>query len=91
MQAVKEVLALEGTITSIEATNNTITARVNERFVWIKVEADAESPDISLITFQARTKWRNPDLALANRLMTMTVAQLGTYTRPAAAATSTSN
>ncbi|MBT5321113.1 MAG: hypothetical protein HOL43_01945, partial [Verrucomicrobiales bacterium] len=48
-------------------------------------QTDAESPDISLITFQVRTKWRNPDLALANRLMSMTVAQLGTYTRPTAA------
>ena len=88
MQAVQEVLALEGTITSIEATKNTVTARVNERYVWVKVQTDAESPDISLITFQARTKWRNPDLELANRLMSMTVAQLGTYTRTTAAAAS---
>ena len=85
MQAVQEVLAQEGTITSIEATKNTVTARVNERYVWVKVQTDAESPDISLITFQVRTKWRNPDLALANRLMSMTVAQLGTYTRTTAA------
>jgi hypothetical protein len=88
MQAVQEVLALEGTITSIEATKNTVTARVNERYVWVKVQTDPESPDISMITFQVRTKWRNPDLALANRLMSMTVAQLGTYTRPTAAAVS---
>ncbi len=83
MQAVQEVLAVEGTITSVEATQNVITARVNERYVWVKVEADPESPDISLITFQVRTKWRNPDQAMANRLSALTVAQLGTYTRPA--------
>jgi hypothetical protein len=88
MQAVQEVLALEGTITSKETTKNTVTARVNERYVYVKVEADPESPDISLITFQARTKWRNPDLALVNRLMLMTVAQLGTYTRTTTAAAS---
>jgi len=86
LQAVQEVLAVEGAITTVEATQNVVTARVNERYVWVKVESDPESPDISLITFQARTKWRNPDLALANRLMSLTVAQLGTYTRPTAAA-----
>jgi hypothetical protein len=90
MQAVQEVLALEGTITSKETTKNTVSARVNERYVWVNVgpDPDAKSPDISLITFQARTKWGNPDLALVNRLSTMTVAQLGTYTRTTAAAAS---
>ena len=90
MQAVQEVLELEGTITSKETTKNTVTARVNERYVWVKVgpDPDAKSPDISLITFQVRTKWRNPDLALANRLSSMTVAKLGTYTRTTAAAAS---
>jgi hypothetical protein len=52
------------------------------------VQTDPESPDISLITFQVRTKWRNPDLALASDLKSKTVAKLSTYIRPTGAPSS---
>ena len=58
-------------VTAEDATINVISARVDTRYVWVKVEVDQESDNISLVTYQVRTKssWlvagRNPDVRLA--------------------------
>jgi hypothetical protein len=50
-------------------TTNTVRAlqgKVNQRNVWIRVAA--ESPQITAVTVQARTKWGNRDVDLAHQL-----------------------
>jgi hypothetical protein len=45
--------------------------------VWIKVTADPQSPDsISAVTYQVRTKYRNPDLQIAASLAEQTTLAL---------------
>lgn len=74
LPAVRETLGNVGVITSEDAKANIISARVNTRYVWVKVEQDPESENISRVTYQVRTKssWlvggRNPDVRLAAEL-----------------------
>ena len=54
-----------------------ITGRIDTRHVWIKVTADPQSPDsISAVTYQVRTKYRNPDLQIAATLAEQTTLAL---------------
>ena len=75
--AVRESLSTLGTLTSEEKTENVITGRIDTRHVWIKVTADPQSPDsISAVTYQVRTKYRNPDLQTAASLAEQTTLAL---------------
>ena len=77
LAAVRESLSTLGTLTSEEKTENVITGRIDTRHVWIKVTADPQSPDsISAVTYQVRTKYRNPDLQTAAALAEQTTLAL---------------
>ena len=77
LAAVRESLSTLGTLTSEEKTENVITGRIDTRYVWIKVTADPQSPDsISAVTYQVRTKYRNPDLQIAATLAEQTTLAL---------------
>lgn len=71
LPAVRKTLTEAGVVTAEDATINVISARVDTRHVWVKVETDEESDNISRVTYQVRTKssWvvagRNPDVRLA--------------------------
>jgi hypothetical protein len=74
LPAVRKALTDAGVVTAEDATINVISARINTRYVWVKVETDEESDNISRVTYQVRTKpsWlvagRNPDVQLAAEL-----------------------
>ena len=74
LPAVRKALTDAGVVTSEDTTINVISARVDTRYVWIKVDTDEESDNISRVTYQVRTKssWlvagRNPDVRLAAEL-----------------------
>jgi len=77
LAAVRESLSTLGTLTTEEKTKNVITGRINTRYIWIKVTADPQSPDsISAVTYQVRTKYRNPDLQIASSLAEQTTLAL---------------
>ena len=64
--AARAVLARNGTLVSNDTINNTITARVDTRNVWVKViEID---PQISGVIVQARTKGGAADVDLASEI-----------------------
>ena len=71
LPAVRKTLGEAGVITTEDATRNVISARIDTRYVWVKVEQDPEAENISRVTYQVRTEssWviggRNPDVRLA--------------------------
>ncbi len=70
-QAAKEVMNSMGAVgseTILHQTNivKTITGRVNQRDVWIRVEA--EDPKVTAVTVQARTQGGGGDLDLAHEI-----------------------
>jgi hypothetical protein len=88
LPAVRKALTEAGVVTAEDATINVISARVNTRYVWVKVETDEESDNISLVTYQVRTKssWlvagRNPDVRLAAELAEDTFRNLVAQENP---------
>ncbi|MBR91123.1 MAG: hypothetical protein CMO66_07685 [Verrucomicrobiales bacterium] len=88
LPAVRKTLADAGVITAEDATTNVISARVNTRYVWVKVESDTESDNISRVTYQVRTKssWvvagRNPDVRMAAELAEGTFQNLVVQENP---------
>ncbi len=64
--AAKETLAFNGTLTGENTISMTITAKIDERTVWIKV--DEIEPAISRIQVQARKKSGRGDVDLASEL-----------------------
>lgn len=66
MQAARDVLTHNGTLSLDDRVKNTIEAKVDTRTVTVKV--DQVEPGISRIITQARTKARQPDLDLASEL-----------------------
>ena len=64
--AAKVVLARNGALVSDDTINNSVTARVDTRTVWVKVsEVDA---NVSQVTVQARTKAGAADVDLAREV-----------------------
>jgi len=64
--AAKVVLARNGTLVSDDTINNTVTARVDTRTVWVKAtEIDA---NVTEVVVQARTKGGAPDVDLASEI-----------------------
>jgi hypothetical protein len=88
LPALRKTLASAGVITAEDATTNVISARVDTRYVWVKVETDEESDNISRVTYQVRTKssWliggRNPDVRLAAELAEDTFRNLVAQENP---------
>ena len=69
MAATRIALGAMGTITGEEATKNVISARINTRYVWVKVSPDSQAPDaISAVRIQVRTKYRIPDQQTASAI-----------------------
>ena len=69
MAATRIALGAMGTITGEEATKSVISARINTRYVWVKVSPDPQAPDaISAVRIQVRTKYRNPDQQTASAI-----------------------
>ena len=89
LAAARESLSTLGTLTSEEKTKNVITGRIDTRHIWIKVTPDQQAPEsISAVTFQVRTKYRNPDIQVAANLAQQTTLALINAENAAAAATS---
>jgi|TARA_B100000959_G_C14857337_1_gene572769 hypothetical protein len=89
LAAARESLSTLGTLTSEEKTKNVITGRIDTRYIWIKVTPDQQAPEsISAVTFQVRTKYRNPDIQVAANLAQQTTLALINAENAAAAATS---
>jgi len=88
LPAVRKALTDAGVVTSEDATINVISARVDTRYVWVKVDTDEESDNISRVTYQVRTKssWlvagRNPDVRLAAELAEDTFRNLVAQENP---------
>ncbi|MDP7011128.1 MAG: hypothetical protein QF685_07095 [Verrucomicrobiota bacterium] len=77
LAATRESLSMLGTLTSEEKTKNVITGRIDTRYIWIKVTPDKQAPEsISAVTFQVRTKYRNPDIQIAANLAQQTTLAL---------------
>ncbi len=64
IDAVKKTLAHNGVITSENTLSGVISARVDTRYVWVKIEKVGDN--ISQVTVQVRTKWRDSDLVTAS-------------------------
>ncbi len=76
VNASKAVLAHNGTLVSNDTINNTITARVDTRTIWVKVyEIDAQ---VSGVIVQARTKGGAADVDLASEIDKQIALQLAT-------------
>ena len=76
VKAAQAVLANNGTLVSNDTINNTITARVDTRTVWVKVtEIDAQ---ISGVVVQVRTKSGAADVDLASEIDKQIALQLAT-------------
>ena len=88
LPAVRKALTDAGVVTSEDTTINVISARVDTRYVWIKVDTDEESDNISRVTYQVRTKssWlvagRNPDVRMAAELAEDTFRNLVAQENP---------
>ena len=60
------MLTHNGTLVSDDSVNNTVTAKVDTRTVWVKVtEID---PNVSGVTVQARTQGGAADVDLASQI-----------------------
>ena len=69
MAATRVALGAMGTITGEEATKNVISARINTRYVWVKISPDSQAPEaISAVRIQVRTKYRNPEQQTASAI-----------------------
>ena len=69
MAATRVALGAMGTITGEEATKNVVSARINTRYVWVKISPDSQAPEaISAVRIQVRTKYRNPDQQTASAI-----------------------
>jgi len=63
-EAVKKTLAHNGVITSENTLSGVISARLDTRYVWVKVEKAGDN--ISQVTVQVRTRWGDSDLITAS-------------------------
>ncbi len=79
--AVKDVLGVNGAIIHEDVMQSTITARVDTRTVWVKVEAI--DPKMTRISTQVRTRFRNSDLDLAGEIDKQVALRLATGQLPA--------
>ena len=74
--AAKDVLAYNGQVTSADVMRSTLEAVVNNRNVWIKVEAADEK--VTRVIIQTRTRGGSTDLDLAGELKSQIAVRLAT-------------
>ena len=65
-KAAKEVLAFNGTLVGENTIANTLTAKVDNSTVWVKVEE--VEPGVTQVATQARTKGSGGDITLASEI-----------------------
>lgn len=65
-KASKVALEMYGTLSREDRINNTVSAKVDQRTVWVKVIE--EDPNLSTVIVQVRTKGGGTDLELANEI-----------------------
>ena len=73
-EAAIEVLRFNGTVVSENRINHSLTARVDNKTVWVRVQE--ESTNITQLEVQARTKWGGPDVDLASEIEKQIALQL---------------
>ena len=73
-EAAIEVMRFNGTVVGENRINHSIIARVDESTIWVRVEE--ESPTITRIEVQARSKWGGPDVVLASEIEKQIALQL---------------
>jgi hypothetical protein len=78
--AAKEVLGVNGTIYSEDVMQSTVSARVDNKIVRIKVES--MDPKMTRVLIQVRTKMGNSDLDLAGEIDTQVALRLATGAAP---------
>lgn len=64
--AAKDVLKLNGTLTSENTINHSLVAKIDTRTVWVQVEE--VEPKVSRVRVQARTKGGSGDIDLASEI-----------------------
>ena len=74
--AAKDVLAVNGAIYSEDVMQSTVSARVDNKIVRIKVES--MDPKLTRVLIQVRTKMGNSDLDLAGEIDTQVALRLAT-------------
>ena len=73
-EAAIEVLRFNGTVVSENRINHSLTARVDTRTAWVRIEE--LSPTVTRVLVQARTKWGRPDVDMASELEKQIALQL---------------
>jgi len=73
-EAAIEVLRFNGTVVNENRINHSLTARVDTRTAWVRIEE--LSPTITRVLVQARTKWGRPDVDMASELEKQIALQL---------------
>jgi len=73
-EAAVEVLRFNGTVVTENRINNSLTARVDNKTVWVRVQE--ESPTITQLEVQARGRWGSPDVDLASEMEKQIALQL---------------
>ncbi len=63
IDSVKKALAHNGVITTENTLSGVVSARVDTRYVWVKIEKVGDN--LSQVTVQVRTKWGHSDLVTA--------------------------
>ncbi len=73
-EAAIEVLRFNGQVVSDNRVNHSLTARVDTRTIWVRVEE--VSPTVTRVLVQARTKYGRPDVDLASEIEKQIALQL---------------
>lgn len=73
-EAAIEVLRFNGTVVDENRINHSLTARVDTRTAWVRIEE--LSPTVTRVLVQARTKWGRPDVDMASELEKQIALQL---------------
>lgn len=73
-RAARETLAYNGTVVSENSVSKLLTAKIDTRTVWVKI--DQAEPTISRITVQARTAKGRADIDLASEVDKQTALRL---------------
>jgi hypothetical protein len=74
MNAAREVLARNGTLTNDDAVTRTLAGRIDTRTVWVRVEE--LDPRLALVIVQARSKGGTADVTLASQIQTQIALRL---------------
>jgi len=73
-EAAIEVLRFNGAVESENRINHSLIARVDTRKIWVRVVE--ETPTITRLEVQSRTKWGRPDVDMASEIEKQIALQL---------------